>query len=388
MKVLSLQRVRPAWIPVLGLAFVWCAQPMSGGQEPDPGVAREPASEEVPPGPDDKAFAEIANQFPTRDFMTSEDYDKLIYNRLKGFLSEYPVSRHAPEVKRLVAEAESERQKVDLGYRKVDGAWLSENQYGKKKLQLDAREALNQLRERAKAVEPLEFIPLWERYEKEFLSTPAYLEAKRLAVSQLRGARMQITTMRTAHGRLMQERARTLRADPGEAQTAIMAQTAPYEHAREEAARLGHRWLPVNPFDLQTINEADAWIAGEIKRLTTFDAANHKATQARIEPVVAALNLGKHDKALKLLDAIPASDGNREMLDSLRDRIRKAKSEAGPPRPSDVEPKEVTEPAPDKIERGFKITGARIATAGAALAIAVLAFLFYRWSQSLQKDDK
>ena len=126
----------------------------------------------------------------------------------------------------------------------------------------------------------------------------------------------------------------------------------------------------------------------EIKRLTSFDSQNHKATQSQIEPVVAAFNLGKHDKALKLLAAIAPNDNNREMLDSLRDKIKNAKNEAVPTRPSTAETGTEKESAPDKTKSDFKINGAAIAIAGAVLAIAILGFLFYRWSQRLQKDDK
>ena len=65
--------------------------------------------------PDKVAFGAIKSNVPTRDLMSSADYDDMIRSGAKRFLTTFPESEHVAAVEAIIKQLEEEKEKVQLG---------------------------------------------------------------------------------------------------------------------------------------------------------------------------------------------------------------------------------------------------------------------------------
>jgi len=90
-----------------------------------------------------------------KNFKTNEDhsyplesYDQMLTS-LGAFLQQYPLSEHLADVKQQQAALETERKRVENGDLKFNGQWLSPEQAGKEKYQIEAAGLLQTIKSNA-----------------------------------------------------------------------------------------------------------------------------------------------------------------------------------------------------------------------------------------------
>lgn len=77
--------------------------------------------------PSEVAFKErkLKEYLPTKDLMGADEYERLIQDHLRPFVSEFAGTPEATEVEAIIKELQSEKEKVVSGQLKVDNKWLS-----------------------------------------------------------------------------------------------------------------------------------------------------------------------------------------------------------------------------------------------------------------------
>ncbi len=82
---------------------------------------------------------------PTQSYRL-EDYDLTIKNRFMAFLSEFPDSPHKETIRNQMQAWQAERERVAAGMVKVDGNWLTREQFTQQTAQVRSQQILNQAR--------------------------------------------------------------------------------------------------------------------------------------------------------------------------------------------------------------------------------------------------
>ncbi|MBK8036186.1 MAG: hypothetical protein IPK22_03495 [Verrucomicrobiaceae bacterium] len=108
---------------------------------------------EIAPGgilkekPEEVEIKELRKLVPTVDLMTAEKYEQLIQDRLRPFVNRYPGTPQADEIKKMIDELQSEKEKVVSGGIKLEGRWLTAQEARAEKANVDAyliRQAMNE----------------------------------------------------------------------------------------------------------------------------------------------------------------------------------------------------------------------------------------------------
>ena len=62
---------------------------------------------------------------PTKDMLGADEYERIVQDRLRPFVNQFPGTPEATLVEGMIKELQSEKEKVVSGQLKVDGKWLS-----------------------------------------------------------------------------------------------------------------------------------------------------------------------------------------------------------------------------------------------------------------------
>lgn len=79
--------------------------------------------------PDEEAFLVIKDIGSPATVASAQEYADLINGQLKPFLKKFPNSPHAPDVRKMVEVLEADRARVEGGELRVDGRWISREEY-------------------------------------------------------------------------------------------------------------------------------------------------------------------------------------------------------------------------------------------------------------------
>lgn len=75
--------------------------------------------------PEELAFGEVKKKLPTPSLLKPSDYQSLIEAGPTAFLRTYPASKHKSEVEKILKELEDEKDKVERGFVKLEGEWIT-----------------------------------------------------------------------------------------------------------------------------------------------------------------------------------------------------------------------------------------------------------------------
>ena len=95
--------------------------------EDEKDFSRADIAEIIRQTPSEVAFKEqkLKELLPTKDLMGADEYERLIQDRLRPFVSQFAGTPEATEVEAIIKELQSEKEKVVSGQLKVDNKWLS-----------------------------------------------------------------------------------------------------------------------------------------------------------------------------------------------------------------------------------------------------------------------
>jgi len=258
--------------------------------------------------PDQLAIGSIRELLPTANLLEEGDYRRMIEGAPKAFLASFPNSPLAPEVKKIVATLEEERQRVIDGDVKLNDEWISKEQIDADPYNHEARILLSQVSSHIASEEYLDslrdFDALEDGYE-ESISYPEAVEAIREALpkhsarlaAQLAKSTRDNQRRETDYSRMREDQRAT-------AEAAYRRQLDPFLKRHAEAKAAKKKWLDFHIWDLASIADAQAEAKAETTRLEKLDTKALAARAAAIQSATELANAEKFEEAWTVLKPV------------------------------------------------------------------------------------
>ncbi len=218
---------------------------------------------------------------PTKDMMGADEYERLIQDRLRPFVSKYPGTPEATEVEQIIKELQAEKEKVVSGQLKVDGKWLSPDEVKRDDYNIRAYKLRAEIKSTAASPKLEDWVAALRIYDRFidqssgfFASThypllvPEMLEILGKYESELlRMIREQPILLKNQKDGV----ARMIEPDKSRTEAEIKRRLDEWktEYDAEKRARL--RWLVPYKLDDASLNEAHKAVVAERAKLNQLD---------------------------------------------------------------------------------------------------------------------
>lgn len=155
--------------------------------------------------PDEAAIVEIRKLLPTPDLMSPTEYSKAIEGQLKPFLSKFPTSKLADEVKKTLATYEEELGKLNNGWQKIDGQWISPDENRWNYYVIEARVLRKEMENEIKKNNVKGALDKMARLKKDYGGTKSFVDALDLYSKLLDDYDRELTRMQLEQPALLKE---------------------------------------------------------------------------------------------------------------------------------------------------------------------------------------
>ena len=234
----------------------------------------------VKDAPDDVEFNKIQKLVPTASMVNVDAYRKMLETGPDAFLKNFPDSKHLPKVKEIRATLADELDKVERGFMKLEGDWLSPQDKVAYKELVESKIRLLRMESNVKGNNYNNFIAAMREFEvieENFSGSPAFPKAIELAKQVVPALGRQLQSMAAA---VDYQNAEYEKAMAGSTPESRLQLTAPREredrnYADSVAAdkKAGIKWVQFNPRNKQGIEEALRLAATELGRIQAYDTA-------------------------------------------------------------------------------------------------------------------
>jgi hypothetical protein len=241
---------------------------------------------------DETAFLEIAKLVPTPDLLEEAQYAARV-KKAEAFIKEFPKSPKAADVRKIYDDLETERAVVAAGGVKFGGKMISAAERAPKAYALDASIVATTLKSAVEAGDILGALRTWSKLETQFPGSTAYRETVPFMVKVMRSHLANVDATLAGFDARTKSRASGLEGmsgnDRARSEQAIKEEQDLYlaRVAQEKAA--GIKWLSLDPFVKQPLEETKRMLENEIRRLTNLDPGNLRNTEQAYEEAYAAV---------------------------------------------------------------------------------------------------
>lgn len=277
---------------------------------------------------DDIAFAEVAAVKVPATADSPAVYEALLEAKVRPFMQQFAYSKHMPEARKLAAQLEAEKARVEKGELKIEGEWIAASGAGAGDLQ--GRVLLARMKS---APDPASALILFDAIEKKHPGSSSFPEAVRLARQKIEELRSAILKTRTDSERRAREQDEGLKLASEDRRIVIQqgidqdraALKAQYDRAKQSGAK----WLPLLP-DAKALDELTQTANAETPRLAainvdTMDQA--VAAARRVDEALAAGDTAGAKAALAEAEKLWPAFGR---LPELRTAVKAAEAAATP----------------------------------------------------------
>lgn len=292
--------------------------------------------------PDTAAFRQIEALLPTDDLMTVADYEKILSEQVGPFLQQHGDSHHAPDVKKMAAQLREERDRVAEGAVKLQGKWISADDYQQRRYWIDGVIALQKITEAAEMGQHAEALRRFNEIKEAYAGTTLLTTAARRALASLRAYRGQIDQAMRNLPILEEQRQRQLASLAGQERQRVeeefMRERERYQRRAADEAASGIKWVTLDPYNMDALEKALKLAPEEEAELRELAATDFKAEEAILRNIDQALIEGRIDDAKNLIDdastirKLPYYKTLRTRIDAEKRRLKReaklAKDEA------------------------------------------------------------
>lgn len=290
------------------------------------------------PEPDDERYETIKELLPTKSLVDSADYRVMIQNGPKRFLTDFPASKHREAVEKIEQELSDELAKVEGGFLKIRGEWITADDREAHQLNVDARVALYQLLKKAQQGDRLGALRDFETLEAGYSGSTSYPDAVRACLQILPTYGRQLQgQLRTLAFTLKQQEDVLTRLSPEDRakhEATMAAEARRFQLAAEAAAKNKVRWRPVNQRDQKSLESTFKIVQAEVKRLASLDLDLIQDRAEKLYEVESLIGEEKLDDAeAKLSTALNIRTGSKSrskdpFIASIQTRLEAAREKA------------------------------------------------------------
>ena len=266
-------------------------------------ISRADIAEVVKDAPDVVEYNRIEKLVPTASLMEAESYRQILETGPVSFLRSFPNSSLAPKVEEIRAVLAEELDKVERGYLKLEGDWISPQEQIDFKDLVDSRVRFLRMEYLAQSANYNSLIGAMREFEvieENYLGSPAFPRALELALKTIPTLGAQLQTMLRNVDYKNTEYERSLEASTPEARELLSAAKAKEEKAFQDAVanekKAGIKWIQLNPGVRASIEEYLKLSLAELNRLREYDPELLRAQAEKlveVDKLIAANNIAE-----------------------------------------------------------------------------------------------
>lgn len=243
-------------------------------------IGRADIAEIIKDAPDDVEFNRIQGIIPTASLMPASAYRQLLETGPDSFLKAFPQSAHVPKVQEIRTTLAEELDKVERGFLKIEGEWLTpQNKIDFKDL-IDSRIrflSMSNLAQSGNINGLIGAMREFETIEKNYYGSPAFPKAVELARRVIPDLGRQLQTMMRDVDYRNAEYEKALANSNPEAREQLTQVRAREEKTYQEAVaadkKSGMKWVQLNPRIKASIEAYLKLASMELARVNEFDVA-------------------------------------------------------------------------------------------------------------------
>lgn len=217
---------------------------------------------------DQRAFLELTKLENPKTALDASGFEK-IRLQIETFIQTFPNSAHLADARSLLAKIEEREERLAKGQVKVNGEWLSAEEYAAEKYQITAAAIADEMKRFTAEGNPVGALNLFEDMKKSYPHSIAFADAvatAKIALADLeRRLAFEMGNVQTK----LAERARsielTAQADRERVRLAMEAEDARLKRIAEQAAAAGRKFFPISSIDANGLKSMQA-AAVEFKR--------------------------------------------------------------------------------------------------------------------------
>jgi len=281
--------------------------------------------------PDEEAYGLIKDLRPPKTSASVQDFEEPVQKQLNPFLKKFPYSAYVPEVRKNVELFEAEEDRIGAGEIKIDGQWISAENYAANRSTYDAILAHRRLQQISDSGDVIGALNAFDRFEKSFKTSGAYIDVVVLTRKNLD------TADKIAAAHLQNLPILKAKRDQGLAiasddQKIVIA--AGIEQDRKRAAQIldvakssGVRFVPILPENEESLKETRRLCAEESRRLAALPVSDWKRALALTDSALANLQKGEITEAQSSLAEAALLWPDSAVIKSAQERLLARKKE-------------------------------------------------------------
>lgn len=241
-------------------------------------IGRADIAEIIKDAPDDVEFNRIQGIVPTASLMPASAYRQLLETGPDSFLKAFPQSAHVPKVQEIRTTLAEELDKVERGFLKIEGEWLTPRDKIDFKDLIDSRIrflSMSNLAQSGNINGLIGAMREFETIEKNYYGAPAFPKAVELAREVIPNLGRQLQVMMRDVDYRNAEYEKALANSKPEARDQLTQVRAREEKAYQEAVaadkKSGIKWVQLNPRIKASIEAYLKLATAEFARVNEFD---------------------------------------------------------------------------------------------------------------------
>lgn len=283
--------------------------------------------------PDEAAFLEIQETAVIPGTaLDSKAHETILAGKLRPFMDRFSYSPRAADVKKMIADIESEIARFQNGDVKVSGVWYDRETFAKEKYQVDADGQLAAMKQAMVASDFVGAVNAFEDLQRTYPNSAAYAESVALAKEATEKLRQQLRFALANLQQTLTERRQTIERTPASQRTAI-ERALQDEEARvaamaAAAQKANQRFYRVVAFDEKGLKAMDGHLRTLEQQIASLDARALARQAALARRASHEISDGQIAAAAASVASLRAEWPQFEALTRLEQRVREAEASA------------------------------------------------------------
>tara|TARA_R110002096_G_scaffold140901_1_gene295588 strand:- start:1652 stop:3175 length:1524 start_codon:yes stop_codon:yes gene_type:complete len=241
-------------------------------------LSRADIAEIVKEAPDNVEFNKLQSLLPTGSLIPASAYETVIKTGPDAFLSSFPNSQHVPAVTEIKKSLEEELDKIERGFIKLEGEWISAKDRLEFKSLIDSRIRMLSMRRSTNAGNYFGLINAMRDYEvleKNSYGSPAFAQAVELALKVIPslGGQLQNLSRDVDYRNAEFEKNKAALDEQAMAQidAARAKEQANHKASIDADKKLGIKWIRVDSQSKPAIESYLKLASAELKRIKLYN---------------------------------------------------------------------------------------------------------------------
>lgn len=278
------------------------------------------------------AYKKLTSILPTRDLMNTKDYELLVKSKLEPFLKKYPSSAHFKDAENILNTIKKEYYTIKSGGIKLNGKLLTKEQIEVNKYDVQASVGQHDFMTYAHKKQYRAALSTLERLEDNYPDTKQCRKAQKAALIILPRYEEKLQKLYENVDTLMEKRNRALDSmtpgDKNRTKKIFAYEEQQYQKLLDLAAanKKKTKWLPINQYFKEPIQNNLKMVANEIKRINIASEKPTIDVGKLYRNTHTALDAGDYKLAKESFDKFKRSKPPEELVNELELRLQEAKS--------------------------------------------------------------